>query len=128
MATAWLVIFLHAVIPHHHIDIHPKECTSVYHCCHSKHTDQERHGGDAGIPRLLLGETETENHNHFICHFTSGPYQPLDNDIPIIAATATYFSWLPETGNPVHEGYVEPFPDWRHRVPNFRRGPPPLLG
>jgi len=87
--VSWVIIFLHDVIPHNHQANKAPECKSVYHCCHGSS------GGAHQIPERAESHSAFINdsqavpagsHNHFICHFSSGPYHPLDNDLPFYTA------------------------------------------
>lgn len=85
VSAAWLIIFLHSVIPHTHITEMPRQCKWVIHCCH-EHPDEIPGPGDSSRPvTASLTDSnmhQSDGHNHFVCHFTTTTIHPLDNFQP----------------------------------------------
>jgi hypothetical protein len=128
VAVAWLIIFLHAVIPHNHYDEHATGCQSVYHCCHESHANGSEGPDSITEGSDKLNESHDEDGSHFICHYTAGTFHTLDNDMPfMVNKTATAAGPDDkETESLTH--YSCPFTGRQQCLPQNHRGPPSLMG
>lgn len=128
IAVAWLIIFLHAVIPHNHHEEHADDCKSVYHCCHDSNTSGaiSHEHGVTGLQEL--NGSHSENESHFICHFTAGPLHTLDNDTPFMVNKVAATDELYEKSIEGFKQYVVPYIERQRYAPQNRRGPPSLMG
>lgn len=68
MLLAWLVIFLHGIIPHNHNSHQTVHCHNILHHDHSEHDTKDL----SEIDKFLLDAFE-DDHNQpaIICHFTT---------------------------------------------------------
>jgi hypothetical protein len=124
VGVAWLIIFMHGVIPHNHHQEHASGCVEIYHCCHEGDHETENTGNTA---ETVTGSADSEE-KHFICHFNTAPFHPLDNDTPFFHKDNR--SSQPERSEPqIHSTYYsQPFISSHLFRPDNLRAPPARMG
>ena len=116
VAAAWLIIFLHAVIPHnHHYDLR-LSCSDVLHCHHESKADHHSAGA--------LVESTGETHHHTICHYETGPFHTADNTTPLPPQANYELVYNAGAGSCIITFYSDPQPEDSPYKILFRRGPP----
>lgn len=125
IAVAWMVIFLHGIIPHTHLDLPEKGCSVLYHCC-----NKSDHSGNTSvnlnISRLsVFSENEEHNrHRHFICHFSTGPFHQFEKEDLYILPAGSGFHLTDEEGAEWLYMTCEPLFNNCDKLSFHRRGPP----
>ena len=114
-----MIIFMHGVIPHNHVNEQKDDCSSVLHCCHESEQD---------LPGQLLPETNHDDQHSIICHFSTVPYNHLDNDSSFFIVTEVSFLPPAEESNKSIITYHLSFAEQDRHTPDNRRGPPSLMG
>ncbi|MFN8240893.1 MAG: hypothetical protein U0X39_09095 [Bacteroidales bacterium] len=72
---AWMVIFLHGVIPHVHIQDQPSQCFDLVHSCNH----DEKSQSDSDHPEI------NGSHSEKVCHFPGTLFQHTGyDDIPVV--------------------------------------------
>jgi len=117
VAIAWMIIFMHGVIPHNHQQEHKGDCNSVIHCCHDS---------EPGDVSIHFNETTHNDHHHLICHFNSGLYNHIDTDNHFLKAEKE--SFLPPADEIFKTFIISScsFAEQDRHTPDNRRGPPSL--
>ena len=128
ISAAWLIIFLHAVIPHNHHDEHAIGCRSVYHCCHDSHDSDHDVNAINNDGLKISDESFHSDDSHFICHFTAGPAHTLDNDTPYMPTRAHEPGERYEVSIEGFSRYDAPFLERQQCTTRKHRGPPSLMG
>ncbi len=128
VSVAWMVIFLHAVIPHNHHNEHSTGCKSVYHCSHESESTGTATEDNLHQASDEFREPLTEDYSHFICHYQADPFHTLDNDIQFTAASHSLTIKPLELKVKRFRQYDFPFIERQRYLPTSRRGPPLLMG
>lgn len=92
MLLAWLVIFVHGVIPHNHNDHRDAHCHSILH--HDCSDDKDNTFADNHHYHLTTAGDDYD-HSSVICHFTSELVNNAGQDHVFIQQTSLYLDSLP---------------------------------
>jgi hypothetical protein len=117
--VAWLIIFLHGAIPHDHHQEHDNGCKSLIHWCHDSELAHA-----SGIFNKDAGSSE----HHLICHFNTGPFHSLDNEIVFYTEPPVKAYSVEPTVLTNHNGSSLTYLSRLISLPDNLRAPPHFMG